>query len=220
MSLNKEYLGNITALNVWNPEKPLIDKKFKRLFDLLASSLTIIILFPLFVLISIAIKFSSKGPILFNQMRCGHKGTIFKIYKFRTMYVDKSRINNNIVQAKKNDNRITSIGRFLRKYSLDELPQLINVFKGEMSLVGPRPHAIEHNEYYRKLITGYMQRHSKIPGMTGLAQINGARGETNEIELMKKRIKYDLEYNNNWSLLKDLQILLKTIFVLFKGDAY
>jgi putative colanic acid biosynthesis UDP-glucose lipid carrier transferase len=127
---------------------------------------------------------------------------------------------NLLIQAKLNDKRVTKVGKFLRKYSLDEFPQLINVIKGEMSLVGPRPHAIEHNEYYRKLITGYMQRHSKLPGMTGLAQINGARGETKNIKSMKLRVKYDIEYNNNWSLRKDLVILTKTFFYIFKGEAY
>ena len=119
-----------------------------------------------------------------------------------------------------NKRSITRFGRVIRLLKFDELPQLINVIKGEMSLVGPRPHASQHNEYYRKLITGYMQRHSSLPGMTGLAQINGARGETNTIEKMKIRINYDTEYNNNWSLHKDFMILLKTLLVIFKGNAY
>ena len=142
------------------------------------------------------------------------------MYKFRTMDYKKKNKPNKLEQVKINDKRITKVGRFLRKYSIDELPQLINVIKGEMSLVGPRPHAVEHNEYYRNLITGYMQRHSKLPGMTGLAQISGARGETKNIEDMKLRINYDLEYNNNWNLIKDFNILLKTFFYVIKGDAY
>ena len=142
------------------------------------------------------------------------------MYKFRTMYVQKNSKTAFIKQAKKYDRRVTKIGKFLRRYSIDELPQLINVIKGEMSLVGPRPHASQHNEYYRKLITGYMQRHSTLPGITGLAQIKGARGETNTIEKMKLRIKYDTEYNNNWSLNEDFMILLKTLLVIFKGNAY
>ena len=124
-----------------------------------------------------------------------------------------------IEQVKVNDKRITKVGAILRKYSLDELPQLVNVIKGEMSLVGPRPHAIQHNEYYRKLITGYMQRHSRIPGITGLAQINGARGETSKIEMMQLRVDYDLEYNNNWNLWKDIKILFSTILLVSRGDA-
>ena len=136
------------------------------------------------------------------------------------MKFSENQITDNLVQAKKNDTRITKVGKFLRKYSLDELPQLLNVLKGEMSLVGPRPHASEHNEYYRKLIIGYMQRHSSIPGMTGLAQINGFRGETKDIELMKKRIKLDLQYINNWNLANDFFILIKTIVVIIRGDSY
>ena len=142
------------------------------------------------------------------------------MYKFRTMFVNAKLNDNVVVQAKKDDKRITSFGKFLRRYSLDEFPQLINVIRGEMSLVGPRPHASQHNEFYRKVITGYMQRHSKLPGMTGLAQIEGAKGETNTIEKMKRRIKFDIEYNNDWNLLKDFLILLKTIFVVIKGDSY
>ena len=132
------------------------------------------------------------------------------MYKFRTMFVSDKQTNQKVVQAQRNDSRITKIGKILRKYSLDELPQLINVIKGDMSLVGPRPHAIQHNEYYRKLITGYMQRHSKLPGMTGLAQINGARGETSNIEMMRERIEYDIDYNNNWNLMKDFIIIIQT----------
>ena len=142
------------------------------------------------------------------------------MYKFRTMFVSDKQTNQKVVQAQRNDSRITKIGKILRKYSLDELPQLINVIKGDMSLVGPRPHAIQHNEYYRKLITGYMQRHSKLPGMTGLAQINGARGETSNIEMMRERIEYDIDYNNNWNLMKDFIIIIQTFFVIFSGKSY
>ena len=140
------------------------------------------------------------------------------MYKFRTMIQNDN--SKKFIQAKFGDKRVTKIGKYLRKYSLDELPQLINVIKGEMSLVGPRPHASEQNEYYRSLILGYMQRHSRLPGMTGLAQINGARGQTSDINLMKLRIKYDLEYNDNWNLFKDFSILLKTFICVLKGSAY
>jgi len=221
ISLKKEYFGEINGLNLWNPGNSYLNEKIKRVFDLILSLFLIIILFPIFIIISIAIKNSSKGPIIFSQDRYGLNGSAFKMYKFRTMYIKKSNDSNYTVQqATKNDTRITKIGIFLRKYSLDEIPQLINVIRGEMSLVGPRPHAIEHNEFYRKRITGYMQRHSKLPGMTGLAQINGARGETSTIELMKRRIDFDIEYNNNWSLYKDFLILLKTIFVVLNGKAF
>ena len=219
-NLKKEYLGDTIALNIWNPENSLINLQIKRIFDLIVVFFSIILLFPIFIFISILIKISSQGPIFFKQKRYGHNGIVFTIYKFRTMKFSPQNNSEKLVQAKLDDKRITSIGRLLRKYSLDELPQLFNVLKGDMSLVGPRPHAAEHNEYYRKLITGYMQRHSSIPGMTGLAQINGFRGETKDIELMKKRIKYDLKYINDWSLANDLYILLKTIFVILKGDSY
>ena len=136
------------------------------------------------------------------------------------MYEEKERKPKFIVQAKLGDLRVTKIGKFLRKFSIDEFPQLINVLKGDMSLIGPRPHAVEHNEFYRKLIIGNMQRHSRKPGMTGLAQINGARGETSKIESMELRIKYDLDYINNSNLINDLIILLKTFLHILKGEAY
>lgn len=220
LSLRKEYFGDIAALNLWNPVYSPINEKIKRIFDLVLSITFLVLFSPFFILISILIKCSSRGPILFIQPRYGIKGNLFYMYKFRTMYYEKNQSFKNIIQAKIEDKRITRVGKFLRKYSLDELPQLINVIKGEMSLVGPRPHAIQHNEYYRKLITGYMQRHSKLPGMTGLAQINGARGETSNIENMKLRINYDLEYNNNWSLIKDFEILLNSIFEVIQGNGY
>ena len=220
MTLEKEYIGDITLFNIWNPRSLIINQKIKRIFDLTFGFLILIILFPILFIVSIFIKLTSKGPIFFTQNRYGLNGKVFNMYKFRTMDYKKNNKLNKLEQAKINDKRITKVGRFLRKYSIDELPQLINVIKGEMSLVGPRPHAVEHNEYYRNLITGYMQRHSKLPGMTGLAQISGARGETKNIEEMKLRINYDLEYNNNWNLMKDFNILLKTVFCVIKGDAY
>ena len=220
LSLKKEYFGEIVALNIWNPEESIFNKKIKRIFDFTISTILIFFLFPFFFIISIAIKISSKGGIIFKQKRYGLNGKEFNMYKFRTMYFDPNLKSKKLAQAKLGDKRITNVGKFLRKYSLDEFPQLINVLKGDMSLVGPRPHAVEHNEYYRNLITGYMQRHSKIPGMTGLAQINGARGETKNLEDMKLRIKYDIEYNNNWSLYKDFSILVKTFFSILKGNAY
>ena len=218
MSLKKEFFGDLVALNIWNPEDSFFNENIKRGFDFASSIILSIISFPLILIIALAIKFSSKGPIFFTQYRYGKRGEIFKMYKFRTMYISKYSENISLEQAKKYDERITNVGKFLRKYSLDELPQLINVIKGEMSLVGPRPHAVEHNEYYRKLITGYMQRHSKLPGMTGLAQINGARGETSNIELMELRIKFDIEYTNQWSLYNDFLILIKTFFSVIKGQ--
>ena len=220
MSLKKEFFGDLVALNIWNHGDSKFNENIKRGLDFAVAIILLIISFPIILIIALAIKFSSKGPIFFTQTRYGKGGKIFKMYKFRTMHFSKHSESIPLVQAKKYDERITNIGTFLRKYSLDELPQLINVIKGEMSLVGPRPHAVEHNEYYRKLITGYMQRHSKLPGMTGLAQVNGARGETSDIKLMELRIKFDLEYNNQWSLYNDFLILIKTFFSVIKGEGY
>ena len=220
MTLEKEYIGDIISFNVWNPRSLIINQKIKRIFDFSFGLIILMILSPFLFIVSILIRLTSEGPVFFSQKRYGLNGKVFNMYKFRTMSYKKIKAVNKLKQAKINDKRVTKVGKFLRKYSIDELPQLINVIRGEMSLVGPRPHAVEHNEYYRKLITGYMQRHSKLPGMTGLAQISGARGETKNIEQMKLRIYYDLEYNNNWNLIKDFQILMKTFFCVIKGDAY
>ena len=161
--------------------------------------------------------FDSKGPIIFRQKRYGINGKSFNILKFRSMKLIK---NYNINQATKNDERITKVGRILRKLSLDELPQIVNVFFGDMSFVGPRPHAVEHNEEYRKLIKGYMQRHSLKPGITGLAQVEGFRGETPRIEDMEKRVYFDLKYQKEQNLFLDLKILIKTFFTLISSKAY
>ena len=220
ISLKKENFGDFLALNIWNPEISKFNKNIKRIFDLSLGISFLLFFMPLLLVVALLIKFSSDGPIIYCQKRYGLNGKVFKMYKFRTMYFNPKLNDSKLIQAKKGDKRITFIGNILRRYSLDELPQLVNVIKGEMSLVGPRPHANQHNEFYRKVITGYMQRHSKLPGMTGLAQIKGARGETNTIEKMKRRIRYDMEYNNDWNLLKDFLILLKTIIVVLKGNAY
>ena len=205
------------ALNIWNPKINIVNQTIKMIFDYTFGLILLITISPILCIISILIKLTSNGPILYSQERYGLNGKIFKMFKFRTMNFEK---NEKLEQAKINDKRITKIGKFLRKYSLDELPQLINVINGEMSLVGPRPHAVAHNELYRKKINGYIQRHSIKPGMTGLAQINGARGETRNIEDMNLRIDYDLQYNNNWTLMTDFIILFKTFFCILKGDAY
>jgi len=161
--------------------------------------------------IALAIKLTSKGPIIFKQKRYGLDGKEIKIYKFRSMSLVQKRIND-VVQATKFDARITPVGAILRRTSLDELPQFINVLQGNMSIVGPRPHAVVHNEEYRQLIDGYMLRHKAKPGITGWAQINGWRGETDTLVKMEKRIEFDLTYIQRWSLLFDLKIILLTIF--------
>ena len=168
------------------------------------------------ILIAIIIKLTSPGPVLFKQQRYGINGEPFVIYKFRTMTVceDGARV----VQAKKNDPRVTVFGAFLRKTSLDELPQFINVLQGRMSIVGPRPHAVAHNEMYRKLIQSYMLRHKVKPGITGWAQVNGLRGEIDTMEKLQKRVEYDLYYISNWSLWFDLRIILLSIVKGFVSE--
>ena len=166
--------------------------------------------------IALGVKLSSPGPVLFKQRRYGLDGRKIVVYKFRSMTVAED--GDLVRQATRNDSRITRFGAFLRRTSLDELPQFINVLQGRMSVVGPRPHAVAHNEMYRKLIRGYMIRHKVKPGITGLAQVNGWRGETETVDKMKKRIEFDLAYLRNWSLLLDLQIILKTIVVVLQKD--
>jgi len=160
------------------------------------------------------VKLSSPGPLVFRQRRYGLRGNEIEVWKFRTMSVWED--GDKVVQAKKNDPRVTRFGAFLRRTSLDELPQLINVLQGNMSLVGPRPHAVAHNEHYRKQVDRYMLRHKVKPGITGLAQVNGWRGETDSLDKMQKRIEFDLAYIQNWSLWLDLKIIFQTIFIVFK----
>jgi putative colanic acid biosynthesis UDP-glucose lipid carrier transferase len=167
---------------------------------------------PLMLLIALGVKLSSPGPVLFRQRRYGLDGREILVYKFRTMRVLED--GDQVKQATRDDERITPFGRFLRRTSLDELPQFINVLQGRMSVVGPRPHAVAHNEQYRKLIDGYMVRHKVKPGVTGWAQVNGLRGETETVDKMRQRIEYDLEYLRNWSLRLDLQIVARTLFVI------
>lgn len=181
----------------------------KKLEDIILGSLIFLLTLPLMLLIAIGIKLSSKGPVLFKQRRYGLNGEVIKVLKFRTMRtLDDSNV---VVQASKDDPRITKLGRILRKTSLDELPQFWNVLQGTMSIVGPRPHAIAHNEEYRQLIAGYMLRHKVKPGITGWAQVNGFRGETETLDKMQSRVEYDLFYINNWTLALDLKIIGLTI---------
>ena len=185
----------------------------KRATDVLLSATALTLAAPLMIAIAILVRLSSPGPIIFRQRRYGLNGEEIIVYKFRTMTVTEDGAA--IAQATKFDPRTTRIGRFLRRYSLDELPQLINVLEGPMSLVGPRPHAVAHNEAYRKLIKGYMVRHKVKPGITGLAQVNGLRGETRTVDQMEARVQYDLEYLRNWSFAMDITILAKTVFCVF-----
>lgn len=206
------------------PIIPIIDTRIKginiflkRVEDICVASSILVLISPLLVCIAIAIKLNSKGPVFFKQIRYGLNGKPILVYKFRSMSVMENGAD--VKQAVKNDPRVTTVGSFLRKTSLDELPQFINVILGNMSVVGPRPHAAAHNEEYRKLITGYMLRHKVKPGITGLAQIRGWRGETDTLDKMEKRVDCDLEYIRTWSLLLDLKIIFLTIFKGFINKA-
>lgn len=188
----------------------------KRLSDIVIAGVLLCLISPLMIAVAIGVKFSSPGPILFRQRRYGLDGQEIIVYKFRSMRVTEDGAT--VTQATLNDKRVTTFGQLIRKTSLDELPQFLNVLQGRMSVVGPRPHAVTHNEMYRKLIKGYMIRHKVKPGITGWAQVNGYRGETKTIESMKNRIDYDLEYLKKWSLSLDIRIILKTILLVFKDS--
>jgi putative colanic acid biosynthesis UDP-glucose lipid carrier transferase len=188
----------------------------KRLTDIGLSIVILLLFLPLLLLIAVLVKMSSPGPVIFKQRRYGLDGREIAVYKFRTMSVTED--GEQIRQASKSDSRITRIGRILRRTSADELPQLINVLQGRMSLVGPRPHAVAHNEEYRKLIKGYMVRHKVLPGITGLAQVNGCRGETSQLEEMEARVNYDLDYLRHWTPMLDIKIILLTAIKVFRDD--
>ncbi|MEE9352096.1 MAG: undecaprenyl-phosphate glucose phosphotransferase [Thiotrichaceae bacterium] len=210
--LKSKYLEivNTPILSVYDSPFSANNAFIKRTEDIVFGSIILALISPIMLIIAIAVKFTSKGPILFKQSRYGLKGEQIKVWKFRTMSVCED--GDNVKQATKNDTRITPLGRFLRKTSLDELPQFFNVLTGNMSIVGPRPHAVLHNEQYRSLIPGYMLRHLVKPGITGWAQINGWRGETDNLYKMRKRLEFDLEYMREWTLILDIKIIIFTIF--------
>lgn len=183
----------------------------KAVQDLVLASFILLLISPLLVAIALAIKLTSRGPVLYQQKRHGWNGEEIWVYKFRSMVVHQEA-GSQVTQASKNDSRITPLGAFLRRTSLDELPQFINVLQGRMSIVGPRPHAMAHNEHYKKLVRGYVLRHKVKPGITGWAQINGFRGETDTLDKMEKRVEYDLYYIENLSLWLDLRIIVATVF--------
>ena len=188
----------------------------KRISDLAIAVTALTLTLPLMLAVAIAIKVNSPGPVLFKQRRYGLDGREIIVWKFRTMRVQENGAV--VTQVTRDDERVTPLGRFLRRSSIDELPQFFNVLQGRMSVVGPRPHAVAHNEMYRKLIKGYMIRHKVKPGITGWAQVNGARGETDTIEKMKRRIEFDLEYLRSWSLRMDLLIVFKTAMQALRRD--
>jgi putative colanic acid biosysnthesis UDP-glucose lipid carrier transferase len=208
--------GNVGDLPVVSiSETPFygVDGLVKRVEDIIIASLILLVVAIPMIAIAIGIKISSPGPVIFRQYRYGLRGNKIEVWKFRTMIVLEN--GKMVQQAQKHDPRVTRFGALLRRTSLDELPQLINVLQGKMSLVGPRPHAVAHNEQYRKLIDRYMLRHKVKPGITGWAQINGWRGETDSLDKMQKRIEFDLAYIHNWSLWLDFKIILMTAFKVF-----
>jgi len=205
-----DVIEGIPSISIYDSPLDGSNAIIKRIEDILLSTIIILLISPMLLALMIAIKITSKGTILFKQTRYGIDGKPITIWKFRSMTVMEDGIK--ITQAKKNDSRLTPIGEFIRSTSLDELPQFFNVLQGKMSIVGPRPHAVAHNEEYRALINGYMLRHKVKPGITGWAQINGWRGETDTLEKMEKRIEFDLDYIRNWSLSFDLKIVIATIF--------
>jgi len=188
----------------------------KRLSDIVLSVIILVLIAPILLGVAIAVKLSSPGPVIFRQRRYGLDGKEILVYKFRSMTVTEDGAK--VQQATKNDSRITPLGAILRKTSIDELPQFVNVLQGRMSIVGPRPHAVAHNEMYRKLIKGYMVRHKVKPGITGWAQVNGYRGETDTLDKMQGRIDYDLDYLRNWSLRLDLYIIYRTVRLVMKDQ--
>ena len=235
VNVNIHWAPNIYALNLINhsvkelagipiltlSETPLTGSHLllKTLEDRILAFVILVLISPVMLLTAIAIKWESRGPVFFRQERTGWDGENFKIWKFRSMSPHQAK-DGKIEQATQGDARVTRVGRFIRRTSIDELPQLFNVLAGQMSLVGPRPHALQHNEEYSSQIVAYLARHRIKPGMTGLAQIRGCRGETKKLEQMEKRVQYDLEYINNWSLWLDLTILVRTLFTLKSDKAY
>jgi putative colanic acid biosysnthesis UDP-glucose lipid carrier transferase len=212
------HVGGLPVVSVF--ESPIygVDGWLKRALDLSLSLVGVVLVSPILLVCAILIKLTSQGPIFFRQKRYGLDGREILVWKFRSMFTcDNGPV---VKQATKGDPRITPIGRILRKTSIDELPQLFNVIEGNMSLVGPRPHATAHNEHFRKLIRGYMMRHKVKPGITGLAQVEGSRGETDTTEKMEQRISLDHRYIRDWSVWMDIKIIFRTFFVVLKQDAY
>ncbi|HLX81855.1 MAG TPA: undecaprenyl-phosphate glucose phosphotransferase [Burkholderiales bacterium] len=211
-----DTIGGMPVVSVCETPFSGLNGLVKRASDVVLASAILLLILPLMLAIAAGVKLSSPGPVLFRQRRYGLDGREIIVYKFRSMTVTED--GGVIPQATRDDRRVTPFGAFLRRYSLDELPQFINVLQGRMSVVGPRPHAVAHNELYRRLIKGYMIRHKVKPGITGWAQVNGLRGETETLDKMKDRIAHDLAYLRNWSLQLDLWIVLKTILVVLRDD--
>lgn len=214
------YLGSVPVLDVFDRPIADWDVVVKALFDRCVGLMMLLALSPLMLVIALAVQLTSRGPVLFRQKRHGFNNELIEVYKFRSMYVDQCDAGA-AKMVTRGDPRVTPVGRFIRKTSLDELPQLFNVLKGDLSLVGPRPHALQAkaaNTLYDQVVDGYFARHKVKPGITGWAQVNGWRGETDTSEKLQRRVEHDLYYIENWSVLLDLQILLTTPFALFKTE--
>lgn len=219
MQARFDEIGGVPVVAICETPFTGINSLVKRLSDIVLASFIQLLLAPVMLSIALAVKLTSPGPVIFKQRRYGLNGEEIVVYKFRSMAVCEDGAS--VTQAQKNDQRVTKLGAFLRRSSLDELPQFINVLQGRMSIVGPRPHAVAHNEQYRGLIKGYMLRHKVKPGITGWAQVNGFRGETDTLNKMAARIEYDLDYLRSWSISLDLWIILRTVkVVLGRDNAY
>lgn len=219
-TMNMERLAGVPVLTIANGRVDEQMGMLKRVEDLLISSLMLILVGPILALVALAIKLDSPGPVIFRQRRHGFNNQVFEVYKFRSMTVGDPE-GTDVKQATKNDVRITRIGKFIRRTSLDELPQIFNVLFGHMSVVGPRPHAVQHNLEFGAIISEYFGRHNVKPGITGWAQVNGLRGETDTVEKMHRRVEHDLHYIEHWSLMLDLKIIVMTAFaVWFQKTAY
>jgi putative colanic acid biosynthesis UDP-glucose lipid carrier transferase len=214
-----EDMGGIPVVGLLVTPFTGINGFVKRSSDVVLSLLILLLISPVLLAVAIGVKMSSPGPVIFRQRRTGLDGEIIEVYKFRSMRsLEDGQV---VVQARRGDSRITPFGAFIRRTSLDELPQFVNVLQGRMSIVGPRPHAVAHNEQYRRLVKAYMARHKVKPGITGWAQVNGLRGETETLDKMAARIEYDLEYLRNWTLGLDLLIIARTVkLVFFDRGAY
>jgi putative colanic acid biosysnthesis UDP-glucose lipid carrier transferase len=213
-----EPLSGTVAIEIQRPPLTVFERVQKRCLDIGLASFALLMLAPLMITAAILVKLDTPGPVIFRQSRRGFNGKPFEIWKFRSMTATEN--GTTLTQATKQDKRVTRVGRFLRKTSIDELPQLWNVLRGEMSLVGPRPHALVHDNYYDQLISKYVYRHHMKPGLTGWAQANGFRGETPTIDLMEKRVEYDVWYVSNWSIWLDIRIIFRTAVALMYQEAY
>ncbi len=217
--LSSHTIGETVTIELQHRPRTLLQRAVKRAIDILAATIGLVLFLPLFLISAIAIKLDSPGAVIFRQWRCGFNGRPFQIYKFRTMSVSED--GDSIVQAKPNDSRVTRVGSWQRRTRIDELPQLLNILQGSMSLVGPRPHAMAHDNEFDKLVANYAYRHHVKPGLTGWAQVNGTRGETQTIADIERRITLDLWYIDNWSVATDFKIIFMTMFEIIRGtNAY